>query len=51
MLLIILAIIFIIILIYIFVHLPGSREVLRYNTNCETCGRKKGILKCQVCGV
>jgi len=47
---IILAIVFLIALIWIFVHLKPN-EVLRYNTKCEKCGRSKGFFKCQMCRI
>ena len=45
---IILGIIFVIALVYIFVH-TNPRDILRYNTTCKICGDKKGILKCAKC--
>ena len=51
MILIIIIIISAITLAYVFTHYPKPREVLRYNTKCELCGAKKGILKCRDCGV
>ena len=47
---IILAIVFLIALVWILFHTKPT-EVLRYNTKCEKCGRSKGIFKCQMCRV
>jgi len=50
MLPIIIGIIILIILIWYFIRIRPN-EVLRYNTKCKKCGRKKGVLKCQLCGI
>jgi len=47
---ILIGVLIIIALVYIFVH-TNPIEVLKYNTKCEKCGRKKGILKCQMCRI